>query len=145
MNKNKIIELKKIVMHEIGQVLEKSTKQEIDFSIQMAIAEVLGDLTATLDDQLDDIIQSEPEETCEYTEWLENMVKLLAACYQETHDMLLEKAKSKESNLYFNMPTVQGTPLVFAVNDISKLKAIGTVPCSEKLNEFIKRLEKAGE
>lgn len=90
-------------------------------------------------------IQSEQEETCDYMKWLENMVKLLAGCYQETHDMLLEKAKSKESNLYFEMPTVQGTTLVFAVNDISKLKAIGTVPSSEKLNEYIKRLEKAGE
>jgi len=64
MNKEKLIEVKKIVMYEIGQALERSTKQEIDFSYQMAIAGVLGDLTTTLDIKIDELIQSEPEETC---------------------------------------------------------------------------------
>lgn len=63
MNKEKLIEAKNIVMYEIGQTLEKATKQELSFDKQMAIAAVLGDLTATLDDKLDDIIQTEPEET----------------------------------------------------------------------------------
>lgn len=64
MNKKKLIEAKKVVMYEIGQSLEKTNKQKIDFSMNMAIAEILGDLTATLDDKLDDIIQSDPEEIC---------------------------------------------------------------------------------
>ena len=34
-------------------------------------------------------------EDSKYVEWLENLVILLAKCYQETHDMLLEKAKNK--------------------------------------------------
>lgn len=63
MNKDKLIEAKKVVMYEIGQALEKANQHELNFNIQMMIASVLGDLTATLDDKLDDIIQSEPEET----------------------------------------------------------------------------------
>jgi len=66
MNKEKLTEVKKIVMHEIGQALERSTQQEISFDKQMAIAEALGDSTATLDDKIDNFIQSEPEEYCEY-------------------------------------------------------------------------------
>jgi hypothetical protein len=64
MNKDKLIETKRVVMYEIGQALEKANQHELNFNIQMMIASVLGDLTATLDDKLDEIIQSEPEETC---------------------------------------------------------------------------------
>lgn len=95
-----------------------------------------------------EIIQSEPEESkgveidpVKYTEWLENMVILLAKCYQETHDMLLNKAKSKENKLYFEIPTVQGSPLVFAVRDISELKTKGNVPSN--VRDYVKKLSES--
>ena len=108
MNKDKLIKAKKVVMHEIGQALEKANKHELNFNIQMMIASVLGDLTATLDDKLDEIIQSEPEETkpieiegiktCTYTK--EKVAELILeyaldlensknfACDMETDDVL---------------------------------------------------------
>lgn len=55
-----------------------------------------------------------------YTEWLENMVILLSKTYQETHDMLLDKAKNKETNAYFNMPKIQGFEMSMTVDKISK-------------------------
>jgi hypothetical protein len=42
--------------------------------------------------------------------------------------MLLDKAKNKETDAYFSMPTVEGIDLVFAVDKISKkAKNDGTI------------------
>lgn len=79
-------------------------------------------------------------EDSKYVEWLENMVILLAKCYQETHDMLLEKAKNKETDAYFSMPTVQGFEMVMCVDKISKkAKNDGTIT-SDKLDGYINYL-----
>jgi len=86
------------------------------------------------------IIQSEPEETNEYTEWLENMVILLAEYYQESHDTLYRKLVNRESNLYLEIPTIQDTDIINAVRDISKLIPKGTITV-DKLQEFVKKLE----
>lgn len=75
-----------------------------------------------------------------YIKWLENMVILLAKCYQEIHDTLLEKAKNKETDAYFSMPTVQGFDLVMSVDKISqKAKNNGTVT-SEELEGYVNYL-----
>jgi hypothetical protein len=63
MNKDKLLEVKKMVMYEIGLAVEKSANKQIDFGKQMAIVGVLGDLTANIDANFDDIIQTEPDET----------------------------------------------------------------------------------
>lgn len=63
---------------------------------------------------------AETENNEKYTDWLENMVILLAKCYQETHDMLLEKAKNEETDAYFSMPRVQGLDMVINVDKISQ-------------------------
>ena len=70
----------------------------------------------------------------EYIKWLENMVILLAGCYQQTHDMLLCKAK-EGNKAYFEMPTVQGFEMVMMVSKISKLKPNGTIN-PDKLEGF---------
>lgn len=82
-------------------------------------------------------------ESCEkngtekYINWLENMTILLAKCYQQTHDMLLEKAKNKETDAYFSMPTVEGIDFVFAVDKISKkAKNDGTIT-GEELEGYV--------
>ena len=58
-----------------------------------------------------------------YINWLENMVILLSKSYQKTHDMLLKKAKNKETDAYFQMPTVQGFALAMMVDKISQKTA----------------------
>jgi DNA-directed RNA polymerase subunit RPC12/RpoP len=99
MNKEKLIGLKKIVMNEIGQTLEKTTKHEIDFSNQMAIAKVLGDLTAILDIKIDDYIQSEQEETCTYT--LHDDDSNTWKCSECGELWMLNAGTTKENNMNF--------------------------------------------
>lgn len=75
-----------------------------------------------------------------YVEWLENMVIMLSKCYQMTHDMLLEKARNKETDAYFSMPTVQGFAMVMLVDKISqKAKNDGNVAC-DKLEGYVNYL-----
>ena len=69
------------------------------------------------------------------------MVVLLGKCYQETHDILREKAKKNETKIYFEIPIVQGTKLTCAVEDISKLNCNGNVPTSKALNQYMERLK----
>lgn len=75
-----------------------------------------------------------------YELWLENMVILLAKCYQETHDMLLEKAKNKETDAFFSMPTVQGTSMVFAVDKISQKANNSGTYTSDELDGYVNYL-----
>ncbi len=91
-------------------------------------------------DDLESKIQSEPEETDKYTEWLENMVILLAEYYKESHDTLYRKLVNRESDLYLEIPTIQDTDIINAVRDISKLIPKGTITV-DKLQEFVKKLE----
>lgn len=75
----------------------------------------------------------------EYIKWLENMTILLAKCYQETHDMLLQKAKSG-NKAYFEMPTVQGFSMVMSVDKISKKAVCHGDISEEKLEGYVNYL-----
>ncbi|WP_024346563.1 hypothetical protein [Lacrimispora indolis] len=79
-------------------------------------------------------------EDSKYVVWLENMVILLSKCYQETHDMLLEKAKNKETDAYFSMPTVQGFEMGMCVDKISKKTKNEGIVTSVELDGYVNYL-----
>ena len=80
-------------------------------------------------------ILSQQKEPCdEYIAWLECMTILLSNCYQQTHDMLLQKMK-EGNKAYLEMPVVQGFEMSMMVDKISKLKPDGRI-MSDKLEGF---------
>ncbi|MGO5053569.1 hypothetical protein ACTQ6A_13875 [Lachnospiraceae bacterium LCP25S3_G4] len=101
--------------------IDKHTKD--DMTLDNDISCILEDMKTA------DVISREDvnHRSKEYEEWLENMVILLSKTYQETHDMLLGKARNGETKAYFEMPTVQGYSLVMSVDKIShKAKCKGS-------------------
>lgn len=77
------------------------------------------------------------EKQKEYIDFLEQMVILLSKCYQETHDVLYEKLKNKETKVYLEVPTVQGTPLIFAIDKLSHDSINDGKINFNKLDDFI--------
>ena len=83
------------------------------------------------------------DETDEYIEFLENMLIILSKCYKDTQDVLLTKLLNKETDVYLEVPAIEGSGISMFVDKISKQTSCKGLIKEDKLEGYASSLIEA--